>query len=130
MANALYPLTKAKMLQAGIDMSTGTVKAVLVSTAYTYSAAHDFHNDLTGILATTAALTSKTFTSGTFDAADTTFGTVAAGSTGKAVVLYIDTGNTATSPLIAYLDSLTLLPVTTDGGEILVTWDAAGIFTL
>ena len=48
MANALYPIWKSGLLQATSNTAlTGTVKAALVDTGtYTYSAAHDFHNDV------------------------------------------------------------------------------------
>jgi hypothetical protein len=38
-------------------------------------------------------------------------------------VIYKDTGTAATSPLIAYIDTATGLPVTPNGGDITVTWD-------
>ena len=46
-------------------------------------------------------------------------------------MIYIDTGVAGTSRLIAYIDTgVTGLPVTPNGGDINITWDAAGIFTL
>lgn len=131
MASAIYPLFKQALLQGTYDLSTAVVRAVLVDTGtYTYSAAHDFYNDLSGVVGTeSGALASKTFTNGTFDAADITF-TAVTGSTAEAIVLFVDTGNPATDALIAYLDSATGLPVTPNGGDINVTWNASGIFTL
>ena len=49
MANALYPKYKEALLSASTNVSlvTGTVKAVLIDLAdYTYSAAHDFLDDI------------------------------------------------------------------------------------
>ena len=40
-------------------------------------------------------------------------------------MIYKDTGNAATSPLIAYIDLTT--PVTPNGGDINITWNASGI---
>jgi uncharacterized protein YigE (DUF2233 family) len=46
-------------------------------------------------------------------------------------VIYIDTGTAGTSPLVAYIDTgVTGLPVTPNGGNINVTWNASGIFAL
>jgi hypothetical protein len=46
-------------------------------------------------------------------------------------VIYVDTGTAATSPLVAYIDTgVTGLPVTPNGGNITVTWNASGIFAL
>lgn len=131
MANALYELTKAKMLQAGINMSSGDVKVSLIDTGtYTFSQTHEFYDDLSGVVATSGNLGSKTFTNGVFDAADVTF-TGVSGATAEALVIWVDTGNPATSPLIAYLDTnLTNMPVTPNGGDITVSWNASGIFKL
>ena len=45
------------------------------------------------------------------------------GATINAIVIYKDTGTEATSPLIAYIDTATGLPITPNGGDIIVTWD-------
>ena len=131
MASAIYPKFKEALLQGDYDLSTAVVRAVLVDTGtYTYNSAHDFYNDLSGVVGTeSGAFASKTFTNGTFDAADITF-TAVTGSTAEAIVLFVDTGNVATDALIAFLDSATGLPVTPNGGDINVTFNASGIFTL
>lgn len=132
MANAIYPLWKAAIMQASANSSlTGTVKVALVDTGtYTYSSAHEFLSSLTGRVGTDQTLTTKTFTNGTFDADNATWTSVS-GNSVEAVVIYIDTGVAGTSRLVAFLDTgFTGLPVTPNGGNITVTWDAAGIFTL
>ena len=132
MANAIYPKWKEAIIQATSNSSLGgTVKAVLVDTGtYTYSAAHEFLSSLTGTVGTAATLASKTYTTGTFDAADVTY-TAVSGSTAEAIVIYIDTGSSATSRLVAYLDTgYTGLPVTPNGGDITIAWAAGGIFTI
>jgi hypothetical protein len=73
MANAIYPKFKEALLQGDIALDTANVKAVLVDLAdYTYSAAHDFLDDVAagGRVATSGNLASKTFTDGVFDSAD------------------------------------------------------------
>ena len=132
MANAIYPKYKEAVMQSASDSSlTGTVKAALVDTGtYTYSAAHQFLTSLTGVVGTAQTLGSKTYTDGVFDAADVTY-TAVTGNSAESIVLYIDTGTAGTSRLVAFLDTgFTGLPVTPNGGDITVTWNASGIFAL
>lgn len=131
MANALYPKFKESLLQASVSLSSGTVKVALVDTGtYTYSPAHQYLSSLSGVVGAAQTLDSKTFTNGVFDAADVTFPAVT-GNSVEALVLYVDTGNAATSPLIAYLDTdVTGLPVTPNSGDVWVVWHASGIFAL
>jgi hypothetical protein len=60
---------------------------------------------------------------GICDGADAVFTTVTAGNVCNAVVLFADSGVDGTSMLIAYIDTGTGLPVTTNGGDITVQWD-------
>jgi hypothetical protein len=134
MPNALYPLWKNQLLQftANNNLSAGTVKVALIDTGtYTYSAAHQFWSSASAAsVGTPQTIGSKTFTAGTFDGADVTF-TAVTGAAVEALILYIDTGTAGTSPLVAYIDtSVTGLPVTPNGGDITITWNASGIFTL
>lgn len=133
MANALYPLWKEALIQASSDSAlTGTVKAALVDTGtYTYSAAHQFLSSLSGVVGTAQTIgATKTYTNGVFDGANVTY-TAVSGATAEAIVLYIDTGVAGTSRLVAYIDtSVTGLPVTPNGGDITITWNASGIFSL
>ena len=130
MASVVYPKAKEAFLKGDLDLD-GTVRAVLIDTGtYTYSAAHDFYNDLSGVVGTeSGAFASKTFTNGVFDAADITF-TAVTGATVEAIVVFLDTGNAATDALVAYVDSATGLPVTPNGGDINIAWHASGIFAL
>jgi hypothetical protein len=133
MANALYPLWKQELLKGTANTSlTGTVKVALVDTGvYNYSAAHQFFSSLTGIAGTPQTLGSKTFVNGVLDGNDVSYTAVAVGATCEALVFYIDTGNPATSPLVAYIDTgVTGLPVTPNGGDINVVWNVLGIFAL
>lgn len=134
MANALYPKWKEQLLQftANNDLSAGTVKVALVDTGvYTYSASNQFYSSVSSaVVGTPQTIGSKTFTNGVFDGADVTY-TAVTGSTVEALVIYIDTGSAATSPLVAYIDtSVTGLPVTPNGGDISINWNASGIFAL
>jgi len=133
MANALYPKWKEALVQASANSAlTGTVKVALVDTAtYTYSAADEFLSSLTGVVGTAQTIgATKSYTGGVFDGADMTFPAVT-GATAEALVIYVDSGVTGTSRLVAYLDTnVTNLPVTPNGGDIDITWNASGIFGL
>lgn len=133
MANTLYPKWKEALLQGTAGSAlTGTLKAVLVDTdTYTYSAAHEFYNSITGAAGTPQAIGTKTYTAGLFDGADITFPAVTAGPNVEAIVLFLDTGTPSTSRLVAFMDtSITGLPVTPNGGDLAVAWHASGIFQL
>lgn len=133
MSNALYPKWKEALIGGSANAAlSGTVKIVLIDTAdYTYSAAHDFLDDVPAgaRVGTPQPLGSKTYTNGTFDAADPTFPLVT-GDQSEAVIIYIDTGTEGTSRLVAYLDTgIVGIPVTPSGGDIEAIFNAAGIFT-
>ena len=134
MANALYPLWKQEVIKGTANTSlTGSLKVALVDTGtYTYSAAHQFYSSVTGVAGTPATLGTKTYVNGVLDAADSTFTAVSNGSvTCEALIIYIDTGVAGTSPLVAFMDTgITNMPVTPNGGDISVTWNASGIFAL
>jgi hypothetical protein len=134
MANAIYPKYKETTLGAATNTNllTGTVKVALVDTGtYTYNAAHQFLTSLTGVVGTAQTIgATKSVTNGVFDGGDVTY-TAVTGNSVEALVIYVDTGTAGTSPLVAYIDSgVAGLPVTPNGGDISVTWNASGIFAL
>lgn len=132
MANALFDPGREGFLLAEIDWDTAVIKAALVR-GYTFSAAHKFVSDVTGaggtLVATSAALGSKTGTNGVADAADPTFSAVASGAAITSIIVFqasavtggADVAATA-QRLIAYYDTGTGLPVTPNGGDITVAW--------
>lgn len=120
MANKFYPKGAEKIMRAAINFDSDTIKAVIVSDAYTFSAAHEFLTDLGTVVGTAQTLTTKSTTGGVFDADDVDFGAIAPGPVCKAVVLYKDTGSAATSPLLMYGDEVTGFPMTANGGGIKV----------
>jgi len=126
MASALYGKGREKFQNADIDWAVDDIKVSLIDTG-TYTVdidVHEFHSSLSGIVATSANLSSKTSTLGVADAADVTF-TAVSGSSVEAIVVWKDTGVSGTSPLIAYIDSASAgLPVTPNGGDITITWDS------
>lgn len=126
MANTLYDSARQRFLEAQINWMTDTIKVVLVSTSgYTpQTAVHQYLADIpvSARIAGPVTLTAKATTGGAADAADVTFTSVT-GNTINAIVIYSDSGTEATSPLIAYIDTATGLPITPNGGDIIVTWD-------
>ena len=133
MANALYPKWKEAIIQASSNSSlTGTLKVVLVDAGtYTYSTAHEFLSSLSGTGGTAQTISTKTYTGGVLDGDNVTFTAVAGTVSYEALVIYIDTGVAGTSRLVAYIDTgVTGLPVTSNGGDIVVSWNASGIFAL
>ena len=133
MANALYPKWKQALLEftANNDLDGQTVKVALVTAGYTYSSTDQFYSSVSAsVVGTPQTSGSKTFTNGVFDGSDVTFTSVT-GSQVVSLVIYVDTGSAATSPLVAFIDtSVTNLPVTPNGGDIAITWNASGIFAL
>lgn len=123
MTSAMYPSAKKLLLDADLDLLVDTIKAALVTSAYTYSSAHDFYDDLSGVLGTDQTLGTKSTTAGAFDAADSTWPAVTGAP--AAIVLYKDTGVAGTSPLIAYIDGTGWLTAvgTMAGAPLAIAWD-------
>ena len=139
MANAIYPLFKQALITNGSanisldqnDTTNGPFVALVDTGTYTYSAAHDFYNDLSGVVGTDQRIATPTVTNGTFDGDNVTFSAVS-GATVEALVIYRkNSGANTTWRLVAFIDtSATNLPVTPNGGDISITWNASGIFAL
>jgi hypothetical protein len=126
MANALFAKALEGFATKQIDWLNDNIKAVLVDhgTDTPNVATDQYLSDIAAgaRVATSGNLTSKTATDGVLDAADVTFSLVS-GASCESIVVYQDTGNAATSRLIAYIDTGTGLPVTPGGGDITITWD-------
>ena len=140
MANAIYPKWKSALIQGSADSdldgtgSTGVWAALYdVGAGGAYDAADEFYSDLSaGIVGTPVEIgATKSYTSGIFDGADVTWTSVS-GAVSEAIVIYRKNGGADTTwRLVAYLDTnVTGLPVTPNGGNITVTWNASGIFAL
>lgn len=126
MANGLYDKGREKFLTAAINWTSDTIKASLIDTsAYTVSlTSHEFYSDVAGgaIIAAAVTLGSKTATGGAADAGDVTFSAVT-GTSIEAIIIQKFVTNAADSPLLAYIDTATGLPITPNGGDIIVQWD-------
>lgn len=140
MANFFY--SKALETYDFAAITTDDIKMLLVRTAgggsYTANPATDQYLSIipgTAIAATSANLTTKTFTGGLFKADGFSFGVVPAGAACQVLVMFQDTGVPGTSHLIVYIDgsgaTWTGLPVTPDGVQnVVITWAAGGVFQL
>lgn len=138
MANGLFVAARNGFIGAHatrVDMDADTIKIGLFDHGVDTPvlATDDFYNDINTALvgSLSGALASKTVgtvAAGVFDAADVTF-TAVSGSSAESIVLLKDTGTTSTSDLIAFWDTATGLPVTPNGGDIIITWNASGIFS-
>jgi hypothetical protein len=128
MANLLYDLGRQKFLNGEIDWTDDTIKLLLVDTGnYTVNiATHEFHSDITaaGIEATSGAFGSKSSAAGVAGAANVVLSSVSASADEcEAIIIYKEGGSSGTSPLIAYIDTATGLPVTPNGADITIEWD-------
>ena len=134
MANSLYAKGKEKFLSGAINLITDTIKVSLVKNTYPQNVSTDeFYTDISAyVIGTPQTLAAKSVALGVFDAGDVTYTAVTAGDTLEGVVIYKDTGVAGTSPLLAYIDTITGFPLATNGGDITIQWDngAYKIFSL
>jgi hypothetical protein len=142
MANAVYPLWKQALMHAdtNVNLDTDTtvdgVFCALVTATYVYSAAHQFYTSITGRAGTDQRITGGsgiTITNGTFaNNGLLTYNAVATGPAIVALILYRSNSLANTNwRLVLFEDTgVTGLPVTPNGGNITITWNASGIFTL
>ena len=130
MSNAIYPSALNAFLEGDLDLLSIDVRALLVTGDYTYDAADDFLDDISGgdIIAVSGNLTGKTVgtpSGGVFDASDITISSVGPDDPIRAVILYEHTGSDATSHLIAYLDTLSAgnpINFTPTGTDVTIIW--------
>lgn len=126
-----------KIFDGTYDISASTVAVMLVTSSYVADADHQYAStpaayELSGTGYTRKTLSSKTVSVDdtnnrcVIDAGDVTWTGIDAGSA-AGVVGFISTGNDATSPLLFYINDGGL-PVTTNGGDLIVQWNASGIF--
>lgn len=135
MSNGIYDKAREAFCDKLIDLINDTIKVALVKSSYTPAISTDQFYDpaiTASVLGTPVTLASKTTTSGVFNAAGVTFTAPTAANTINYLVIYQDTGVGTTSRLIALIDTATGLPLTTNGSDVILTWDsgASKIFKL
>ena len=139
-----YNSFKEYVADGTFDLNTDTFKVMLVTSSYTFSAAHTVIADAsaneisnTGYTAGGATLASVTFsqTSGTatFDAADTTWTASGTSLVARRAIIYKSgTANARVSPLVAsiLLDTTPADVTVTAGNTLTLQYNGSGIFTL
>lgn len=137
--SAFYNYGKGEILKANIDLESDTIKAAFMAPSYAPDIdAEHFYSDISASVASGSAdqtLGSKTVTvddtndRAEFDAADLSISNETISGGTDMIVIYKDTGNAATSPLIAYIDIAegTLIPI---DGTLTITWNSEGIFAI
>lgn len=139
MANGLYTSYKQQLGEEKQNMAVDDFRAILSDAAdYTVNlATHDFYDDVAAaarVAVLGSALTSPTFTGGTFDTADFVWTSVS-GDQSEQIILVNFNGNGAATDaarmlLMFYDTGITGMPVTPNGGNINVTVNASGWFSL
>ena len=138
MANAIYDKYKEALLKGDSDvaLNDGNLKVVLLNTDNeAYQSTDQFYSDVSTLANTvtaTATLANVSLTNGVLNCDDVDFGVVEDITQCEALLFYIDTGNTVTSRLVAYMDTnIDGLPITPDGtSNVEITWSTSGIFKL
>lgn len=127
MASAPYPQGMKAILDADVDHLVDDMIALLYDG--TFNAAHQFIDDLPGVINDRSTpLLGKTTSLGVFDANNITVTTVPA-STTDAVIIAKDTGSDATSPLTFFLE-LSSPFVLAAPADVSIVWNALGIYQL
>lgn len=133
MANAMYDKGRENYLAGNIDWDADNIKVVLIDegTDAPVLTTDDALDDITAgaRIATSGNLSSKTGTDGTADAADETINTVS-GASVDSLTVYSDSGVESTSYLHCNIDTATGLPLTPNGSNVTIAWNASGIYTL
>lgn len=127
MANAIYTKAKEKFLSGSINLTSDTIKAAIIDAQdYTVDTdTHEFKSSVaTAAIVAEGTIANVTVTNGEFDGDNVVMSNVT-GDQCEAVIIYKDTGSSATSPLICYIDTATGLPITPNGGDITLDWDDA-----
>ena len=146
MANGLYGHGRERFANAQIDWVDDTIKVTLIDAAdYAIGANIDVHEYMNtdtvpaAAKVATATLASTANALGVCSAAATTTFSAVTGDVCEALIIWKDGGGggvTASGTddvLIAYIDTVSSgLPVTPNGGDIVVTWDTGAnkIFVL
>jgi len=134
MASGLYDAIREDFLGGDADFDGATAVKVMLVDAADYTVNFATHNALDDVLpgagvtipttqAAAPALANRTIVAGVADADDTTIST-AAGDVSEAILLFFATGTDSTSLLFGYIDAGTGLPVTPNGGDITIAWQA------
>jgi len=152
MASFWYNTAKKEIMDGTIDLLANTIKVMLVTSSYVANADNDvvdaagandpIDHELTGTgyvagwggagrktLASKTIVVDKPNNRSEFDAADLQWASINAGIAAAAIIIKEGGANDTTSRLIAYIDTGGF-PISTNGGNLDVTWNAEGILQL
>jgi hypothetical protein len=120
-------------MKADKDLDTVDFRVVACSSTYTYSATHDFYNDLSGVISDIVAATGEAVADvtggGNFDTADVTITNVT-GTCTQVIGFDYTGGADSARALLVHYDTATGLPTgALSAGSIPVTVNASGWFS-
>jgi hypothetical protein len=128
-----YPLMLEKMLDWSTGGSptqpTGTLTMYAMLTSYTPSASDEFVDDISASVVASESLSGRTVTLGILDVANGAFPSLTGSEVGS-ITVAMDTGVESTSALLINLSGITGLPVTPNGTDLNIGWNASGVFGL
>lgn len=128
MPNSVAPAGKTRLLTAG-DWVAGSFDVMLVDNqTFTYvEGTHTVRSDIPAIeRIATVALAGKSVVDGVLGANDVVFPAVS-GDQFEYVIIVENTGAEANDTIIAVFDTATGLPLTPNGNDINLAWNASGI---
>jgi len=134
MTDAIYPKYKEALLSGATDValdSSNVVVSLVDGDVQFFSSSDEYYSDLNAnSIIGSAELLNKTIGNGLFDADDVTIET-SSNISAESLLIWINTGNTETSRLVAWLDdSVAGLPTPPDDQFVDVGWNELGIFKL
>ena len=135
MSNILYNLGKKERLSGAINLTSDTIKIMLLNDTYTPDPDDDYVSDVvtkelvndSGSGYERKTLANKEFTEddvndkGIFDADNVLYTAIDTTLDIAVIVIYKDTGTDATSTLILAIDTMTGLPKPTNGSNVQLT---------
>lgn len=129
MASGMYVMGIQELLKGNVDLINDSISALLVSSSYSPDLTADHYQSDIPEAAYLSEITidGKSITGTAFLADPVTFTDVEDGETGGGVVVLKNTGNAGSSVLLAFFD---ITPFTTDGSNVILTWDTDGVFEL
>lgn len=121
MSARLYPYAFGLFANESLDWETASVRAILLSQAFTYNPAHQFRDEISDsyVIATSGILESPTFEDGVAGGLPFEWLQIASNRLAHHIVLFDDSGDDPYSPLIAYYGAADVngLPLTVAGED-------------
>lgn len=140
MANTLYPLWKQSLMrefdhdksldQADLPNSPYLSLVTIVS-GYVYSATHQFYTSITNVVGTPQPITSPVVNATVFSGDAVVYENVTGTVVGAITIHRKNSGANSSWRLVLYEDTgIVGLPLSANGGNIIVKWNPLGIFSL